>query len=127
MDPFTGSATYCGLGTIAFTTGDHETANHHFYRALEIANDIQYMPVMFLTLIGIAELLIADGQQARAIEMLTMIRQHEQCGHEARERVNQILNHMPADLHPETGQDASERGNALCLDEVIQELLEDVR
>jgi hypothetical protein len=111
------------LGTIAFTTGDHETAHHHFYRALEIANDIQYMPVMFLALIGMAELLIADGQQARAVEMLTMIRQHAQCGHEARGRVNQLLSHVPADLHLEMGQDVSERDHALYLDKVIQELL----
>jgi hypothetical protein len=113
----------CGLGATALATGDYKEARCHFYHALEIVSAIQYMPVIFLALIGIGELLITSGHHVLGIEILTLVHHHEKCGHEARDRVNIILSSVSNDLSPNAYKAAVEQGKLLVFNNVVQTLL----
>ncbi len=115
----------CGLGTTAFTIGDHEEARRQFFRALEIVSEIHYVPVIFLALIGISELLLAHGQEARGIEILTLIYKHDQCDHEARKQIQEILSSLSPSIDLETYQVVGNARMGPALDHIVQNLLGD--
>jgi predicted ATPase/DNA-binding CsgD family transcriptional regulator len=114
----------CGLGSTAFADGDHDEAYRQFYRALKIVSSINYVPVTFLALIGIGELLIASGQPARGVGILTLVHEDEHCGHEAKEKVSCILDRVPSDIVLKTDQDTNEHGAKPNLEQLVQRLLD---
>jgi tetratricopeptide (TPR) repeat protein len=113
----------CGLGTTALAIGDYKEAGRHFYHSLEIVSAIQYVPVIFHALQGMAELLIAAGQQTRGLNILSLVSHHEQCDYETRNRVKNILDTVSNDLSKRAYKAAVEQGKALVLDNVVQTLL----
>ncbi|MCQ3937540.1 MAG: hypothetical protein DPW18_10905 [Chloroflexi bacterium] len=70
------SQTLNHLGGVFLKTGDRAGARKHFREALSIASSMQTMPVLFESLVGEAEIRIAEGALESALEILTAIGQH---------------------------------------------------
>ncbi|MBN8619358.1 MAG: tetratricopeptide repeat protein [Anaerolineae bacterium] len=89
------SLTLGGLGDVAAATHDYEIARQHFHAAHQTAQSIRDVPLTLWILTGIAGLLVREGEDERAVELLGMILNHYATPQEARDKALRIL----ADLH----------------------------
>jgi predicted ATPase/class 3 adenylate cyclase/DNA-binding NarL/FixJ family response regulator len=62
-----------GLGRVAVQRGELSIAQERFLQALDIAAEMRFVPLIFDTLCGVAELLVEADQRAAAVELLAFI------------------------------------------------------
>jgi class 3 adenylate cyclase/tetratricopeptide (TPR) repeat protein len=105
-----------GLGDVATVTGDFAAARDYFHEAFTSASTIRDMPLTLWILVAIATLLAREGEKERAVEMLAIVLDHYATPQEARDRGDQLMVELKADLSSHLLHAAWERGKALALD-----------
>jgi tetratricopeptide (TPR) repeat protein len=80
-----------GLGRAARCLGKVEAARRHYHEALQIAAQIQFLPLMISVLINISILFLEARQNQRAAEVLVMVLDHPAIEQMDKERVWKIL------------------------------------
>jgi ATP/maltotriose-dependent transcriptional regulator MalT len=80
-----------GMGNSARAMGHYGEARRYFREALQIASDrmLSRIPSIF---VGIGELFLQTGKQARGIELLRLALQHPGSDQETKERAQHLLN-----------------------------------
>jgi hypothetical protein len=76
-----------------------------------------------LTLVGIAALRMEEGQEERALELLSLVLHHSSTWQWTKDRAAPLVAELKATLSPERFAAAHERGRARDLDTMTQELL----
>lgn len=115
-----------GIGNALRGLGRDLEACQYFYRALAIANEIQFIPLALSILLSISEFLIQKEDLELGIELLAFSANHPSSNLETRQKSSSlILDHkhrVPDDCYSA----AVERGNAHNLDSITHELLKRV-
>jgi tetratricopeptide (TPR) repeat protein len=116
---------WAGLGYAALQEGSLEQARQHLVKALSMGLRIRiYYPLIF-TVPGVAMLLAAIGDAARAVEIWTFAQCHPYIANSKwfQDVVGQELDALAASLPPEVAEAARERGRTLDLWEEAAVLL----
>jgi hypothetical protein len=82
------------LGHVTAALGDYETCKACYYEALQIARDIQTIPLTLEALAGLAAPLAQEGQISRAAELLTLALEHPSSTKETRDRAAKFLGRL---------------------------------
>lgn len=80
-----------GLGQANICQGNITAARKNYAEALQIAIEIQYMPLLISALTNISELFLQVGQHQRGAEVLGLVLNHPATDQPAKERVWRIL------------------------------------
>jgi tetratricopeptide (TPR) repeat protein len=104
---------------------DLEAARRDLHQGLQLAQGLGAVPVILHAVIGFARLSARTGQAEQAAEFAGLVDVHPALVAEMRRnKLNPLLAELKAALPPETWAAAKERGRALDLNAVVQELLE---
>lgn len=88
-----------GLSRSALAGGDARSARRHFQQALQIAAEMQFLPLLLSILAGIADLLEQTGPAELRWELLSLIDQHPASNPKIREQASHSLR-ARADVQP---------------------------
>ena len=99
----------CGLNNLG-------AAQRHFHEALQIATEINFVPLMLNILIGIAELWLITGYASAGVELLVMVARHPSSDRETKERADRSLDKYRANLPAPALAEAKQRGRQLTLE-----------
>jgi predicted ATPase/DNA-binding CsgD family transcriptional regulator len=80
-----------GLGKVAHARQDLPAANEHFRRALEIAAEIEFWPLVCSIVVDVAALLKSLDRLTLAVALLTLVENHAASQHETRRQAQQQL------------------------------------
>jgi tetratricopeptide (TPR) repeat protein len=83
--------TYKGLGAVASRQGDVQTAQQQLHQALQLAADIQFVPLILSILNVIGELLLKSGRPEYGLKVLIFVRQRAVGDHAAQAEAQQHL------------------------------------
>ncbi|MCB9078810.1 MAG: tetratricopeptide repeat protein [Anaerolineaceae bacterium] len=108
-----------GLGQAACAMKDYLTAADNFQRALTIAHDMQFLPLIGAMFISISELFLKVGQSEHVLELLAFIGHHAASDQETKDRAAQMRKQAEADVAGETLTAARQRGQARDLDAMV--------
>jgi ATP/maltotriose-dependent transcriptional regulator MalT len=85
------AASLVGLGRCAFAMGHYEEAHRYLREALHIITRDRMLSLMPFIYIGIGELFLQTGKQARGIELLTFALHHPASDYHTKERAQHLL------------------------------------
>jgi tetratricopeptide (TPR) repeat protein len=111
------------LGNAARELDDLRGAREYLRQALEIGMSVQAIAPALLTVVGIAALLMREGQKAKALELLALVLSHPSTWQWTKDRAAPLVAELKAALSPELFAAAQERGRARDLDTTVKELL----
>lgn len=111
-----------GLGTTYAALGKVDEARDCLAGALQIANDIRYVPLTLAVLAAIGRLFLRLGQEQRGARLLAFAAGHPAGSHELQELGQEIL--QGQDAAPETVDEVKKAGD---LDEIVARLLRDLQ
>ncbi len=83
---------HTGLGTIASQRGDIQLAHHHLQQALQLAAEMDYVPLMVSILNRIGELWFKTGRPEDGSKVLGFVRQYAANDRAAKQEAQQLLN-----------------------------------
>ncbi|HET9958360.1 MAG TPA: protein kinase, partial [Polyangiaceae bacterium] len=107
------------LAYAACQAGDHRRARDFFARALETALTRKLLPFALNSAAGLARLLARSGQDARALELLTMVELHPAVErHTLTRRVAPLRSELEARLPDRTLTEARQNGSRCSLAEI---------
>jgi predicted ATPase/DNA-binding NarL/FixJ family response regulator len=112
-----------GLGRVAGRLGNTHEAREHFHALLSIAHDTQNVDIQLTTIAGIADLMAAEDDATRAVELLAHCLQIAPRIVRYRFANERLRSELEAALSPEDYAAAWERGTKRELSTVIVELL----
>jgi predicted ATPase/DNA-binding SARP family transcriptional activator/pimeloyl-ACP methyl ester carboxylesterase len=112
-----------GIGNALWGLGKDLEACQYFYRALAIANEIQFIPLALSILMSISEFLIQKEELEFGIELLTFSAHHPSSNLETRQRSGELIGDYKSQLPADCYSAAVERGKGHNLDSVTRELL----
>jgi predicted ATPase/DNA-binding CsgD family transcriptional regulator len=115
-----------GLGKAALALGDNSEAKRQFSEGIKIAAEIQFMPVIFSLLTGIAELLVRRDKIEDALELLAFVRYAPASPQEEVENAQGTMEQFQGKLSISAYQAATERGAGMDLDSTIKKALVDL-
>ena len=101
-----------GLGLAALGAGDHDAAGRHLARALDLAAEIRFVPLVLAAFATAGELLLRTGRAEQAVGPLALAGQHPAAKQETRERAARLLAEAGGLLPVDLLLSASERGHA---------------
>jgi tetratricopeptide (TPR) repeat protein len=111
------------LGRVACQLGKYQEAKRRYDEALQITTDIGVAPLTAAVLVGVADLLAAQGKLERATELLYVIRPDARDDQEITDEVDAMLNELQSRLSPEVAAACRRRGEAAPPGQVISEIL----
>jgi DNA-binding SARP family transcriptional activator/predicted ATPase len=82
---------YQGLGTVASRQGDIQMAQQQLHQALQLAAEIQFVPLMVSILNAIGELLLKSNRPEYGLKVLAFVRQHPASDHATQAEAQQLL------------------------------------
>ncbi len=82
---------YLGLGTVASRQGDVPQAQPQLHQALQLAAEIQFVPLVYSILKAIGELLLKSNRLEYGFKVLAFVRQHTGSDHATQAEVQQLL------------------------------------
>jgi tetratricopeptide (TPR) repeat protein len=104
------------LGHVAAVLGEDDVSHACYAEALQIAHDIQTMPLTLEALGGLAVIFIHKGQRSRALELLHLVLVHPASNKETRDRAETFLGQL--------GQEASQSATSVRpVEAVVAEVL----
>jgi ATP/maltotriose-dependent transcriptional regulator MalT len=112
-----------GLGDAALALGKVDEAGKHLHQALQVATEIQFLPLAFSLSISAGRLLLHTGQGELSATLLTFVAHHPASDGEAKERAEQLLARCQAQLQPEQFASAEQTGLTSTLEDVLALLL----
>jgi tetratricopeptide (TPR) repeat protein len=89
-----------GLAQVAVAQGDYPAAQHQFQQALQIAAEIQFVPLILAVLVGVAELWLRAGRVERGLELLTLTGSHPAGDPQLKAKVQHLLKRYEVDDLP---------------------------
>jgi predicted ATPase/class 3 adenylate cyclase len=117
------TAALCRLGFAAAALGRFDEAREHLCRALELARDMQATSLLLHALSGVGVLLVREGEDRDAAEVLLFSLGHEAMPATYRQVAEPALDELKAKLDPEELASAREVAAGLDLDELVSETL----
>jgi predicted ATPase/DNA-binding CsgD family transcriptional regulator len=90
------AASLNGLGMAACAQGACQDARSYLRQALQIAADMQFVPLLLTIVTSSAALLLQTGQSERGRELLECVLHHPASDREASQRAQQLLDGLPA-------------------------------
>ncbi|UCG25247.1 MAG: tetratricopeptide repeat protein [Chloroflexota bacterium] len=111
------------LGKVDLDLNDLQAAGDHFYHALQIAANLQAVPLGVLAIVGIASLLAKQGQPERALKLLNHVAENPAADQEAKDSAQVLRVRLDAQLPQEVRVAAEESDIDLVYEDVVQELL----
>jgi predicted ATPase/DNA-binding SARP family transcriptional activator len=111
------------LGDIALACGDKRGARQCYRHALEAALERTSIEPRLYTLLGPARLLAQEGEVERALKLVALARHHPASVEEIRDRADELLDRLRAELSPEVYAAAQESGRAHDLEATLRELV----
>ncbi|MDX1686448.1 MAG: tetratricopeptide repeat protein [Candidatus Promineifilaceae bacterium] len=79
-----------GLGRTALARGDVETASYTLRRALQVAADIQFVPLILSIVVSAAESILKRRASETAFSWLDFVQQHQTANYDVRARTEQV-------------------------------------
>lgn len=88
---------YQGLGMVTGRQGDVQRALQLLHQALQLAAEIQFVPLMVSVLNAIGELLLKSDQPEYGLKVLAFVRQHAASDHATQAEAQQLLDRYAAE------------------------------
>lgn len=88
------AAAHLGLGRVAYQAGDAALAAHHFGEALDIADRINFIPLLLSVLIEIGVLMLINDLKTRGIELLRLVQSHPISNQQQQKRAAWLLSYV---------------------------------
>ncbi|MCL4302747.1 MAG: tetratricopeptide repeat protein [Anaerolineae bacterium] len=85
------AAAHHGLGQVAYQAGAADLAAHHFREALDIADKINFIPLLLSLLIDIAALMLANDLKIRGLELLRLVHNHPASNQQQQKKAASLL------------------------------------
>lgn len=117
------AATLNTLGRIFQEQG--QTGHKQFCQSLTIAQDIQATSYVLLNIVGFAVYFIRQGHIERVAQFVGLVQSHPTQNSDVLQHLEGIMPQLEAVLSPDELATALDRGKALDLDTVVQELLDE--
>jgi DNA-binding CsgD family transcriptional regulator len=113
-----------GSGIVSYEQGDFLLSQGYFRQALQLAVEIDYRPVLFGSLVNIAELLWTMGQRKRPLTLLAFTAHHPATDHETQSKAKtRLTNDYKKMVSPQLFAAATAKGEASDLDMLTADLL----
>jgi len=122
--PWTIAAIYKRLGDIAIVLAHYAEAKRCYQRCIPLFIDSDQTWEVINTLLKVARLFIAQGEQAEAVELLVLVLEHPAALKTTRDDAESLLADLQAQIAPDDFRPIRERGAALDLDSAIKSFLE---
>jgi predicted ATPase/transcriptional regulator with XRE-family HTH domain len=110
------------LGQISYAAGEYREVRQSFDEALKTSLQISAVPLALDVLVGLAELVAREGNQARAVELLVLVLQHPAGEKRTKDRAGRLLGNLTSQLPPEEISAAQERAKERNLDQSMEEV-----
>jgi tetratricopeptide (TPR) repeat protein len=107
------------LGRATGRMGAFEASKDYFNQALKQAVEIQAIPVVLDTLIGVADLFRKTGRPDHALELLSFVTHQVERGRELKDRALALVPECEAELLPQAAHRYRERGSTRALEEAV--------
>lgn len=120
-------ASLCRIGFAALGLGRRREARTSFREALELAAGMQHVPLILYSLAGRACLLAEEGEEAQAVELLTLVEEHPQTPPIYLDIAARWFSDIETRLPSDTLSVARERGGASELEGVVEAVLREGR
>jgi hypothetical protein len=111
------------LGNVAREQNDLEGARRYLRQALETGMSAQATAPALLTVVGIAALLMREGETERPVELLALVLHHPPTWRWTKDRAAPLVAKLEAALSPARFAAAQQRGRARDLTATVKELL----
>jgi ATP/maltotriose-dependent transcriptional regulator MalT len=85
------AAAHHGLGQVAYQAGASDSAAHHFREALDIADRINFIPLLLWILIDIGVLMLANDLKMRGVELLRLVHDHPASNQQQQKKAASLL------------------------------------
>ena len=85
------AAAHHGLGEVAYQAGAADLAADHFREALDIADRINFIPLLLSVLIDIGTLMLNNNLKNRGVELLRLVRDHPTSNQQQQEKAASLL------------------------------------
>jgi predicted ATPase/DNA-binding CsgD family transcriptional regulator len=116
-----------GLGSILYHINDYSNAAPHYLHALKILSEHGgYVVEQIRILESVAGLQGSQGEQAKVVELLTLILHHPESYPSSRSWADNTLHKLQAEMPPTVFTAAQQRGRQLELRQVVKELLREL-
>lgn len=112
------------LGNVAEAMGQYTEAKIYFREALQLAMDIQAIPLALDVLIGMAKLMLREGKKQNVLEILAFVLNHPAIDQEGRRKAEKLLTTIASELAAEIIANAQERGKEKEFRQVVCEILQ---
>lgn len=111
------------LGNAACGLGNFEEARRYFLKALSLTITSGVNAHLLHTLVGVAKFLAAQGDQSKALEVLTLVIFHKWSWQFIKDLAAPMINKLVAELPPDVTASAQARGRSRDLEITVHELL----
>ncbi len=111
------------LGRIEVALERYQDAEGCFLQSLRLAWSRRWQAHMLSALAGLAELRAKQGQLERALELSSLVIHHRVSKHAHREKAEQLVAELQSQLPSDVVTQALERGQSMCLEEVVERIL----
>ncbi len=101
-----------GLGRAACALGDYQDAGKQIHEALQIADEIRFLPLTLATLVSAGELLLRTDRPESAAELLSLVVRYPASEQAVVERARELLGQCQARLQPARFDSARQRGES---------------
>jgi tetratricopeptide (TPR) repeat protein len=111
------------FGSALLTMGRPAEAQKQFLEALQIANDVQTIPVLLEALLGYAEVQAVEGNIERAFEVVTAVEINPSNSFKARSRADVLRTELETQLPAQLAQDIQTSIRTITLSGLVQKIL----
>jgi hypothetical protein len=111
------------LGAVDTATQTYDEARSYFHQALEIARDIQDIPLALNSLVGLAKLLRVNGSKEQAFELLSFVIYHPECPDDTLDEGERLLYELEGEVAPEVLDSIWGKGKDKDFALVLQDIL----
>jgi ATP/maltotriose-dependent transcriptional regulator MalT len=85
------AAAHHGLGQVEFQAGAADLAVQHFREALDIANKINFIPLLLSLLIDVGTLMLNSNRKKRGVELLRLVHDHPAGNQQQQDKAASLL------------------------------------
>ncbi len=115
------------LGNVSNLLGELQVARDNYLRALEVGWENKGIPVVLDSLLGLSEILLDEGFQSRARELLSIVINHSGSNQETKARALDILEMMMVDTQENDFAEMLKKGDDGSLERIVNELLTELK
>ena len=108
------------LGSLARAEGEYRLARQRLGEALQLALEVSAIPVALDTLVEFAEVLIRQGEEEKALEILALSLTHSAIEAWVREKAEALFREAASRVPPDVVAKAQRRGQSQKIEEVVE-------